>query len=198
MSNHKILVIDDSRVIRMRVRDMLPTGNFELLEAGDGLEGYNLLCSEKPNLIVLDFLLPKMSGWDIYQEIQKSHELKTIPLVLMSGRKEEVVEKIPEPFEYFAFIEKPFEQKQLLAAIREAMAKAKQHVQVASAPAVESAVPADTAALTAEVERLRQTTAQMQVEIDLLKKQLSQVVRFIKQNLSPTNVPVNANHSRES
>jgi two-component system response regulator len=182
----------------MRVRDMLPTGNFELLEAGDGLEGYNLLCSEKPNLIVLDFLLPKMSGWDIYQEIQKSHELKTIPLVLMSGRKEEVVEKIPEPFEYFAFIEKPFEQKQLLAAIREAMAKAKQHAQVAPAPAVESAVPADTAALTAEVERLRQTTAQMQAEIDLLKKQLSQVVRFIKQNLSPTNVPVNANHSRES
>lgn len=117
MSAHKILVIDDSKVIRMRVKDMLPESNFRVLEAKDGVEGYNLIRSEKPNLIMLDFLLPKMSGWDVYQEVQKEYDLKKIPLVLMSGRKEEVVEKLTEPFEYFSFIEKPFEKKQLLEAI---------------------------------------------------------------------------------
>jgi two-component system response regulator len=53
---------------------------------------------------MLDFLLPKMSGWEVYQEIQKRPELKAIPLVLMSGRKEEVTEKLTEPFEFLSFI----------------------------------------------------------------------------------------------
>lgn len=185
MSTHKILVIDDSKVIRMRVRDMLPAGNFDLLEAGDGIEGYRLISNEKPNLIVLDFLLPKMSGWDIYQELQKSPEFKRIPLVLMSGRKEEVVEKIPEPFEHFAFVEKPFDQKQLVDAIREAMTKAKKLTQ---AKPVAASMPKasfdDTAAMAAEVASLRARMSAMQEEIDTLKKQLSQVVRFIKQKMS--------------
>ena len=142
MSTHKNLVIDDSKVIRMRVRDMLPSGNFEVIEAKDGLEGYNLIRQERPNLIMLDFLLPKMSGWDVFQSVQEDQVLKAIPLVLMSGRKEEVLEKIPEPFEYFAFVEKPFEQKELVAAIKEAMVKAKKH---APAPAPATPVAAPTA-----------------------------------------------------
>lgn len=184
MANHKILVIDDSKVIRMRVRDMLPEGNFEVLEAKDGVEGYNLICSEKPNLIMLDFLLPKKSGWEVYQDIQKEYELKAIPLVLMSGRKEEVVEKIPEPFEFFSFVEKPFEQKQLVDAIRDAMAKAKKHPKPADTNGngqQNGAISGDTASMAAEIESLRQQMSKMQGEIDGLKAQLSQLVRFIKQ-----------------
>ena len=66
MSTHKILVIDDSKVIRMRVKDMLPEGNFDIIEAKDGLEGFNLIKTENPNLIMLDFLLPKMRDWEVY------------------------------------------------------------------------------------------------------------------------------------
>jgi CheY-like chemotaxis protein len=87
VAQQKILVIDDSKVIRIRVREMLPTGNFEVLEAQDGLEGLSLIKKENPNLIMLDFLLPKMSGWEVFQEIQKSPTLQKIPLVLMSGKK---------------------------------------------------------------------------------------------------------------
>jgi CheY-like chemotaxis protein len=181
---HKILVIDDSKVIRMRVKDMLPEGNFEVLEAKDGLEGYNLIQSENPNLIMLDFLLPKMSGWEVYQEIQKQHRLKSIPLVLMSGRKEEVVEKLPEPFEYFAFIEKPFEQKDLIEAIREAMVKAKKHSPVGEKLAsVQDGALGDPSAMAAEIQSLNAKVAKMQTEIDSLKKQMNQLVTFIKQKL---------------
>ena len=180
--------IDDSKVIRMRVKDMLPAGNFHLLEAADGMEGYRLICHEKPNLILLDFILPKMSGWDIYKELQKSPDLKRIPLVLMSGRKEEVVEKITEPFDYFAFIEKPFEQKELVNAIREAMTKAKNLAKLSTVPPttppIDSVVASDTAAMSAEIATLQTRVAEMQQEIDTLKTQLSQVVRFIKQKMS--------------
>ncbi len=187
MASHKILVIDDSKVIRMRVREMLPPGNFEVLEAKDGIEGLNLIRQERPNLIMLDFLLPKMSGWDVFQEIQTQSDLQTIPLVLMSGRKEEVAEKITEPFEYFAFVEKPFEKKQLVDAIKEAMGKAKKPRPVTAAPA--AAVSSSAASISAasvpaaEIEALNAKIAKMQAEIDGLKKQLTQIVTFIKQKL---------------
>ncbi|MBD2096334.1 response regulator [Trichocoleus sp. FACHB-591] len=190
MASHKILVIDDSRVIRMRVRDMLPKGNFEVLEAKDGVEGLNLIRQERPNLIMLDFLLPRMSGWEVFQQIQNQSDLQSIPLVVMSGRREEVTEKIPEPFEFFEFIEKPFEQKELIEAIKASMAKAKLPRVQAAAPTVATpaattanAAPAESGASAAEIQALNEKVAKMQAEIDGLKKQLTQIVTFIKQKL---------------
>lgn len=182
---HKILVIDDSKVIRMRVKDMLPEGNFEVIEAKNGLEGFNLIKTERPNLIMLDFLLPKMSGWEVYQEIQKRQDLKVIPLVLMSGRKEEVTEKLSEPFEYFSFIDKPFDKKQLMAGIKEAMVKARKHPKI-----VDEAPPADTGGEPSsgsvdagELAALQKRVKNLEGEIETLKNQVTKLVSFIKQKL---------------
>ncbi len=180
MASHKILVIDDSRVIRNMVRDMLPKGNFQVLEAKDGVEGLDCIRQERPNLIMLDFLLPRMSGWEVFQQIQTSPELQSIPLVLMSGRREEVTEKISEPFEYFEFIEKPFEQKELIEAIKAAMTKARLPRQ---RPVVPVQAPAASAASGAEIVALTQKVETMQGEIDLLKKQMTQLLTFIRQKL---------------
>ncbi len=189
MASHKILVIDDSRVIRMRVRDMLPQGNFDVIEAKDGVEGMEAIRNQKPNLIMLDFLLPRMSGWDVFQEIQAQPDLQRIPLVLMSGRREEVTEKIQEPFEYFEFIQKPFEQKELIEAIKGAMAKArKPRRTAASAPAAAVAPPTAAAASgegidPAEFQALKAQVKQLQGEVTQLKGQLAKVLAFIKQKL---------------
>lgn len=179
MASHKILVIDDSKSIRHMVREMLPKGNFEVLEAQDGLQGLNLIRQERPNLIMLDFLLPKMSGWEVYQQIQTQPELQSIPLVLMSGRKEEVTEKLQEPFEYFEFVQKPFDQRVLIEAIKAAMAKAKRR------PAAAVSAPAAAAGGTSsgDIKALTDKVAKMQAEIDALKKQMAQLVNFIKQKL---------------
>ncbi|HEY9694786.1 MAG TPA: response regulator [Oculatellaceae cyanobacterium] len=186
MAGQKILVIDDSGVIRRTVKDMLPAGNFEVLEAKDGVEGLNLIRQQHPNLIMLDFILPKMSGWDVFQHIQVQPELQKIPLVVMSGRKEEVTQKISEPFEYFEFIEKPFDKKVLVDAIKSAMVKAKKPRQpVATAATTSAAAPEPVAsqAGSAEIQQLNQKITKMQGEIDNLKKQLAQVVGLIKQKL---------------
>ncbi len=187
MATQKILVIDDSRVIRNMVKDMLPAGNVEVVEAKNGEEGAKLIRSTSPNLIMLDFLLPKKSGWDVYQEIQGDPQLSLIPLMLMSGRKEEVTEKIAEPFEYFSFLEKPFEKKQLVGALKEAMQKAQARKKAAKTAAPASAAgaasTADTGDLAAEVQAMKQKMAQMQAEIHGLKKQMSQLVTFIKQKM---------------
>ncbi|HBE17383.1 MAG TPA: two-component system response regulator [Cyanobacteria bacterium UBA11149] len=180
MASQKILVIDDSRVIRSRVKEMLPA-NCEILEAKDGIEGLNLIRQARPNLIMLDFLLPKKSGWEVFQEIQSSGELQATPLVLMSGRREEVTEKIPEPFEYFSFVEKPFEKKELMDAIKDAMGKAKKRPLVSppSKEVLPHSEPSGTSA--AEIKALNEKVEKMQAEIDTLKKQVAQMMNFIKQ-----------------
>ncbi|MEG3979036.1 MULTISPECIES: response regulator [unclassified Microcoleus] len=179
MAGQKILVIDDSKVIRVRVREMLPQGNFEVLEAKDGEEGLKLIRQARPNLIMLDFLLPKVSGWEVYQKVQAHPELSKIPLVIMSGREEEVMEKIPKPFEkhFFAFIAKPFEKKQLTEAIKSAMVLAKKK------PVPEAAAAPSSGAGTADIQAMTLKMAKMQAEIDALKKQMSQVIAIIKQKL---------------
>ncbi|MBU7585550.1 MAG: response regulator [Nostoc sp. TH1S01] len=214
MASNKILVIDDTTVVRVKVREMLPPGNFEVLEAKDGVEGLKFIRQEKLSLIMLDFLLPKMSGWEVFQEIQAQPELRKIPLVIMSGSKQEVTEKIPEPFEYFDFLGKPFDKKQLIDAIKSAMAKAKlprqepalvgasvaknsatsttstgaiaERATTATVSVDNSPLPTtshiETASL-AEIKALNEKIFQMQAEIDGLKKQLAQVVTFIKQKI---------------
>lgn len=176
MTKRKLLVVDDSQVIRTRLRQML-AAEFEVLEAIDGLEGLNLIRQERPGLIMLDFLLPRLSGWDVFQALQQEPALKTIPLVLMSGRKQEVTDKIPEPFQGFEFIEKPFEPKQLFAAIQNATVKA-QFYQLRAAPSQGKAADeiAEIAALNARID-------QMQAEMDNLKKAMGQLVGVIRQKL---------------
>ena len=190
MAGQKILVIDDSKVIRVRVREMLPQGNFEILEAKDGEEGLKLIHQEQPNLIMLDFLLPKVSGWEVYQKLQTQADLLKIPLVIMSGREEEVMEKIPKPFEnhYFAFIAKPFEKKQLTEAIKLAMLLAKKKpipegIKPAAAPGAGAVAAASPGAGAAEIKALNDKITKMQAEIDALKKQMTQLVTIIKQKL---------------
>ncbi|MFB2836282.1 response regulator [Floridanema evergladense] len=184
---NKILVIDDSGVIRKTVKDMLPAGKFEIVEAKDGVEGLNLAKKERPNWIMLDFILPKMSGWDVYQELEKQPELRKIPLVVMSGRKEEVTSKIPDAsFKFIEFLVKPFDQKQLMAALKSSMEKVK--LRPAPPPGKEPAPPAppkdeDGAASAGEIQALKQQIAKLNAEVEALKKQQAQIMTFIKQKL---------------
>ncbi len=190
MTQQKILVIDDSRVIRARVRDMLPQGDYQILEAKDGIEGLNLMVQEQPTLVVLDFILPKMNGWEVYQEIQKQPRLQIIPLIIMSGRKQEVTEKLPEPFEHFEFIEKPFEQNALIRAMGAAFRKAKEKeadlqrrgisLQPLDGQTIECGTDKSMEAYVAEVQLLNQKVVRLQEEVNTLKRQMSQVIAFLR------------------
>ncbi|MEI6380507.1 MAG: response regulator [Cyanobacteriota bacterium ELA615] len=158
MVSRKIIVIDDSKVIRMKIKDMLAQNDFDILEAKDGQEGYEMILNENLDLIILDFILPKMSGYELYREIQKQERLRNIPLIIMSGRKEEVVEKLSEPFEDFTFIQKPFDEKRLAEAISGAIDKNK------------------TQALSPTLQELIIRVDQLQLEIDAVKQQLNKLI----------------------
>lgn len=215
MAGQKILIVDDSKTIRMQVRDLLPKGNFEVLEARDGVEGLDVIHRELPNLVLLDFFMPRMNGWEVVQQIQTDTRLKTIPIVMMSGRREDVEKTVPELFNYFEFVGKPFEPSHLFRAIKAATAKAKDRQDLKTSEPMEgkerwrSQTPAmaemtnstpsmgsdrphgfpsaergdEWRSLKAEVQQLRIQNVKLQQEVEGLKKQMLQVVNFVRQRL---------------
>ncbi|MEN9245561.1 MAG: response regulator [Thermostichales cyanobacterium BF4_bins_65] len=116
----KVLVIDDSIMIRKMVSGIL-AGQFDVLEAKDGSSGIEVAKKSLPDLILLDFVMPKMDGYDTMQGIRADERLRSVPIIMMSGLKEQVTARIPEPFVGFDFIEKPFSQELLLARIHDAL-----------------------------------------------------------------------------
>src|SRR3989339_878330 len=81
----KILVIDDDRVIIKRIEEILESENYEVLEAMDGLEGLNLARKERPDLIVLDLLLPKLNGHQVCRMLKFDSRFKHIPVIMFTS-----------------------------------------------------------------------------------------------------------------
>ncbi|MBW4619242.1 MAG: response regulator [Cyanosarcina radialis HA8281-LM2] len=192
MAKQKVLIVDDGKVIRMQIREMLPHNTFDVLEAQDGIQGLNLIRQERPHLILLDCFMPRMNGWEVLEQLETDREVQATPLIVMSGRKAEIVNKIPNLEEYFEFIEKPFDQKALISAIRAAASKAKlRHQKLANRSSdrnlggsIPHAAAEEIQQLKAVVQRLTQKNETMQGEIDLLKKQVSQLMMLVKQRMS--------------
>jgi CheY-like chemotaxis protein len=187
MASQKVLIIDDGKTIRMQIKDMLPSGNFQVLEAKDGMEGLSMIREERPNLILLDCFMPRMNGWEVLDELESQKELAGIPLIIMSGRKEEAKEKIPHLDEAFEFLEKPFDQKTLITAIKSAVSKAKWRQQNGGSN-YQQAMMSDRDSheinqLKATVNALVQKNIKLQSEVDGLKKQINQVIAYVKQRI---------------
>ncbi len=121
-----ILVIENNADGHSAIREILPASHFEIIKAKNGREALNILYQRpKLNFILLDWRLRWVSGWEVFLYIKSDREFHKIPLVVMSGRKDHVTSQIPEPFDYFEFYHKPYDQKQLIAAMKAAIDKAK-------------------------------------------------------------------------
>lgn len=197
----KVLIVDDSKTIRMQIKAMLPPGNFEVLEAQDGLEALDVVAQDRPHLILLDFFMPRMNGWEVVQTIQNHPTLHYIPIVMMSGRQEDVEKTVPELFDYFEFLGKPFAADVLIRAIKRAHAKAKQRKQFVEQdtfplafarpaharkeadvqPNPPSVANPELQSLKTDIQHLQTRQAQLETELDQLKQKLSQVLQFLRQ-----------------
>lgn len=118
MSHPKVLVVDDSMLIRKMITSIL-ANQFEVLEAKNGTQGLEMARSTQPDLILLDFVMPDMNGYETFQALRQEDHLRTIPVIMMSGVKDEVVALIPESLDQFDFIEKPFAAEVLIDRIHQ-------------------------------------------------------------------------------
>ena len=81
----KLLIVEDDTVLQKALSSYLTTETFEVISALDGEEGIRMALSEKPDLILLDIVLPKKDGYQVLQEVKANSETKHIPIVLLTN-----------------------------------------------------------------------------------------------------------------
>ena len=81
----KILVVDDEADVRRFLTAVLEKRGYETLTAADGREAYEIAERERPDLIILDLMMPNQSGTDFYRRLMKHRELSVTPIIVVSG-----------------------------------------------------------------------------------------------------------------
>ena len=81
----KILFIEDAPDLQKQVGEILKDEGFKILSALDGEEGLELIKREKPDLVLLDLILPKKDGFEVLKEVKKDEELKDIPVIILTN-----------------------------------------------------------------------------------------------------------------
>jgi DNA-binding response OmpR family regulator len=119
----RILVVDDSPTIRKVVGSILETRAYEALLAGDGQEALDLLVTEKVDLVLLDFVMPRMNGYQFCRELRANPELKNLPVVLMSAKGDKIRGQFVQQTGAIDAITKPFDARGLIAVIEGALKK---------------------------------------------------------------------------
>ncbi|MCQ9206426.1 MAG: response regulator [Omnitrophica bacterium] len=119
MDKKRILVVDDEVEIVRAVEIRLKQADYETLSAYDGMEGLKKARKEKPDLIILDLMLPKMDGYKVCALLKKDTKYSAIPVILFSARAQESDKQLGEEVGADAYITKPFEQQALLGKIKE-------------------------------------------------------------------------------
>jgi CheY-like chemotaxis protein len=126
----KILVVDDEMDTRVFVTSLLKSKGFKALSASDGLEGMEVARRAKPDLIILDVMMPKESGFSMYRQLRNDPDLKAVPVIMLSALSRKAVfhsfkvvnefmdEKTPDPELY---MEKPPDSEELIEAVQRYM-----------------------------------------------------------------------------
>jgi two-component system phosphate regulon response regulator PhoB len=127
----KVLVVDDDPDVRLFSVTVLEENGYTPLEAANGEEGLKMIKQEKPELILLDVLMPRQSGIRLYRELKTDKSFKDIPIIILSGiakktflRSQKALtefggKEVPEPKVY---LEKPVEPEILAGEIKKILA----------------------------------------------------------------------------
>lgn len=116
-----ILIIEDEKSIQKLAKANLTASGYQVLVADNGEEGLRLAQVERPDLVLLDLMLPGMSGWDVLISIRLSQKLRKIPVVVMTA-------VVPDGEEYrirgmrtAGYLVKPFTVDELLDKVKEVL-----------------------------------------------------------------------------
>ena len=128
MSARVAVVIDDEADIRTFLSTVLADAGWTVHTAGSADEGFALVRSERPAVVLLDLMMPERGGLNVLVNIRKDAELKAIPVVVVSGIQDTLTSDYHAYFERFkhykpdAYLDKPVEPAQLLAKLEEVTA----------------------------------------------------------------------------
>lgn len=115
-----VLVVDDDPNIRRMIVAALRRDGYSFFEAANGKEALDLMRGEHPDVVVLDLMMPIMSGWDVLRERQQTPELSRIPVIVVSANRDPDV-AVAVNAGICAFLPKPFDIGALSALVKSCM-----------------------------------------------------------------------------
>ncbi len=119
IEHKRILLIDDSRIVLRVVQLILSRGPYEILMAGDGQEGIERALAERPDLILMDCMMPRMDGIEAVRQLRANPATRLIPVIMVTTLGG--VESMERGFEAGCsdYVTKPIEATLLLAKVRD-------------------------------------------------------------------------------
>lgn len=123
MDKKRILMVEDEEDLRKMVKFRLEAMDYDVLEAEDGQVGLDKARIDKPDLIILDLMLPRLDGFKVCRLLKFDEKHKHIPIIMFTARAQEKDELIGKEMGADAYITKPFEPDILMAKIKELLEK---------------------------------------------------------------------------
>ena len=117
-NKRKILVADDELYIRLLVKDIIEP-EFVVLEASNGEEAVIITRTQKPDLVLMDILMPKLDGYTACYAIKTDELTKEIPVVMLTGVGHELNKQLSQEMGAEGYITKPFNPEDLLDKVRQ-------------------------------------------------------------------------------
>lgn len=117
MASH-ILVVDDDKQIARLIRSYLEQAGFQTTTVHDGAAALHALRREKPDLIVLDLMLPDRDGWDVTRTVRSDPALAGTPIIMVTARVEETDRIVGLELGADDYITKPFNPREVVARVR--------------------------------------------------------------------------------
>lgn len=118
MTREKILIVDDEEHIVELLDFNLKNAGYETFIAADGIEAVKIAKEEKPNLILLDLMIPGMDGFDVCKEIKKDKDMKNTSIIMLTAKGEELDKILGLELGADDYMTKPFSVRELLARVK--------------------------------------------------------------------------------
>ncbi len=114
----RILVVDDDRDIVRLVRSYLEKAGYQILTAYDGDTALKILKAEKPQLLILDLMLPDKDGWDVVRLVRSDPQIAATPIIMLTARVEDTDKIVGLEIGADDYITKPFNPREVVARVR--------------------------------------------------------------------------------
>jgi DNA-binding response OmpR family regulator len=124
MNKPRILVVDDDRAIVKVVRSYLEQAGYEVYAAHDGETALHFLRSARPDLLVLDLMLPDRDGWEITRIIRSDPNLGALPIIMLTARVEDTDKIVGLELGADDYVTKPFNAREIVARVRALLRRA--------------------------------------------------------------------------
>ena len=119
MSRKRILIVDDSRTALMMTSVIVSKGPYEVLTANDGLDGVTKALREKPDLILMDVMMPKMDGFEAVKRLRDEEPTRSTPIIMVTTRGENENLQLGYESGCSDYVTKPINSVELMAKIRD-------------------------------------------------------------------------------